>query len=207
MNSAQESVRYFQGMDIYLLDQVMKNRFVTGSKVLDAGCGGGRNLTWFLHAGHEVHAVDNSAAAIEAMRQLAAGIRPSLSSENFRIETVEKMSFSDAEFDSVLSIAVLHFARDEDHFEAMLRGIWRVLRPGGLFFCRLASSIGIESTVRSLGNGQYLLPDGSTRFLVDQQSLLLRTEQLQARMLEPLKTVNVQGLRCMTTWVLQKASS
>ncbi len=44
------------------------------------------------------------------------------------------MSFPDAFADVVISSAVLHFARDDAQFEAMLRGTWRVLKPGGLFF-------------------------------------------------------------------------
>jgi hypothetical protein len=49
----------------------------------------------------------------------------------------------------------------------MLGEMWRVLRPGGLFFARLASTIGIEGLVRNLQERRYLLPDGSERFLVD----------------------------------------
>ena len=57
------------------------------------------------------------------------------------------MSFDDACADVVVNSAVLHFARDDAHFDAMLQGSWRVLKPGGLFFCRLASTIGMESQV------------------------------------------------------------
>ena len=48
------------------------------------------------------------------------------------------------------------------------------------------------------------LPDGSDRFLVDEAMLLEATERLGGRLLDPLKTTNVQNLRCMTTWVLEK---
>ena len=60
------------------------------------------------------------------------------------------------------------FREGRGHFSAMLRGAWRVLAPRGLFFCRLASSIGIGDRVRSIGNGRYRLPDGSDRYLVDE---------------------------------------
>jgi len=86
----------------------------------------------------------------------------------------------------------------------MLHSMWRVLKPGGYFFARLASDIGIESLVQNLGNGRYLLPDGSERFLVNEEMLLGYTQMLNGHLHEPIKTTNVQNLRCMTTWCLQK---
>jgi hypothetical protein len=51
---------------------------------------------------------------------------------------------------------------------------------------------------------KYLLPDGSKRFLVDEKLLNATINRIGAIQLEPLKTTNVQNLRCMTTWVLIK---
>ena len=82
--------------------------------------------------------------------------------------------------------------------------MWRVLKPDGLFFARLASSIGIENQILPIGSGRYLLPDGSERFLVDEELLDSITNQMDGVWIEPLKTTNVQNLRCMTTWVLRK---
>ena len=70
---------------------------------------------------------------------------------------------------------------------------------------RLASSIGIEHLITPTENGRYDLPDGSERFLVSEKTLIESTENLGARLLEPIKTTNVQNLRCMTTWVLYKS--
>ena len=118
------------------------------------------------------------------------------------------MSFPDAFADLAISSAVLHFARDDDHFDAMLRGTWRVLKPGGLFFCRLASSIGIESQVKRITHRQagrsFLLPDGSERYLVDEALLVALTKELGGRLVDPLKTTVVQNQRSMTTWVVRK---
>jgi len=202
--AALQAIAILDGMDIYLLDQVMKRRFAPGCCLLDAGCGGGRNLHWFLQAGYRVHGIDSNAAAVQQLRVQAHDVAPGLPSNNFRVEPVEKMSFADASFDAVLSIAVLHFARNDAHFDAMLHEMWRVLKPGGVFFARLASSIGIEDLVQPLGDNRFALPDGSTRYLVDQERLLTLASTLGAPQLEPIKTVNVQNLRCMTTWVLEK---
>lgn len=102
---------------------------------------------------------------------------------------------------------MLHFARDDAHFDAMLRGCWRVLAPGGLFFCRLASSIGIESRVQRLEGSQgrrHRLPDGSERYLADEALLAAATQNLGGTLADPLKTTVVQNQRAMTTWVMRK---
>src|SRR5687768_17221140 len=134
---------WFGGIDIYLFDQLLKGRLKPGTRVLDAGCGSGRNLVYLLRSGYEVFAVDESEEAIRQVRQLASTLAPQLSPDNFRTEPVEHLSFPGAAFDVIVSSAVLHFARSEEHWQAMVHEMWRVLKPGGLFFARLASSIGI----------------------------------------------------------------
>ncbi len=203
-NNLSELTDLVGGVDIYLLDQILKGRFRADARIFDAGCGGGRNISWFLRSGYDVSGVDTTPGSIAAVQQAAARLSPGLSLQNFRVEPVEDVSFPDASFDAVLSIAVLHFARDPGHFNQMLQEMWRVLKPGGIFFARLASTIGIETLVQPVGNGHYAVPDGSIRFLVDLETLQSLTKQLGARLLEPIKTVNVQNLRCMTTWVIQK---
>lgn len=197
----------FGDIDIYLFDQILKGRFAPGMKILDAGCGGGRNLVYFLRAGYEVFGVDSSADAIDYIRQLARQIAPQLPPENFRLAAVEDAVFADESFDAVLSSAVLHFAEDEAQFRHMLAAMWRQIKPGGLFFARLASSIGIESLIQPRDGRRFFLPDGSERFLVDEAFLIELTTQLSGEWIEPLKTTNVQNLRCMTTWVLRKRLS
>jgi tellurite methyltransferase len=194
----------YGNIDIYLFDQLLKGTYANCKTVLDAGCGGGRNLVYFLQNGFEVYGIDSNAGAVSAVKQLSQTLSPANLQSNFKVAAAEDIPFGDNSFDLVISSAVLHFAKNEAHFESMLLSMWRVLKPGGYFFARLASDIGIETLVHSLGNGRYLLPDGSERFLVNQQKLLGYTQQLNARLHEPIKTTNVQNLRCMTTWCLQK---
>ena len=194
----------FGDIDIYLFDQFLKNRFSPEMHILDAGCGGGRNLVYFLRSGFRVFGIDQNAEAIEYVRRLAQTLAPDLPSENFRVASVEDLPFPDKTFDAVISSAVLHFADNEQHFDQMVQEMWRVLKPSGLLFVRLASTIGIEDKVEKITARRYLLPDGSTRFLVDEEMLILATENLDATLVEPIKTTNVQNLRCMTTWVIRK---
>lgn len=194
----------FGDIDIYLFDQLLRGRIDDHVTVLDAGCGGGRNLVFMMRAGMRVFGIDESAEAIEAVRRQAAAHAPELPSAHFSVQSVDAMSFRDASMDVVISSAVLHFARDDVHFDACVREMWRVLAPGGMLFCRLASTIGIENQIRPLGGRRYLLPDESSRFLVDAASLMATTCRLRGTLLDPLKTTVVQGMRAMTTWVVGK---
>jgi tellurite methyltransferase len=194
----------FGDIDIYLFDQLLRGRIVRGMRILDAGCGAGRNLVYLLREGYDVYGADADREAVASVRRLAAKLAPALPVENFRIGTVESMSFSDAFADVVISSAVLHFARDDEQFEAMLRGTWRVLKPGGMLFCRLASTIGMENQMERIDRRRFLLPDGTERYLVGEAMLGNLTEELGGRLLDPVKTTVVQNQRCMTTWVVRK---
>ena len=215
----------FGDIDIYLFDQLLRGRIVPGMRVFDAGCGTGRNLVYLLRQGFEVCGSDANPGAIAQAAALAAALAPG-GPHDFRVEAIEVTSFPDRHADVVIASAVLHFARDAAHFEAMLRQLWRVLRPGGLFFARLASTIGIEDDVKPLdgpafaaagrygevtpelasvarasGGGRYRLPDGSDRFLVDAAAIEAWTARLGGELIDPIKTTVVHQQRSMTTWV------
>ena len=195
----------FGEIDIYLFDQLLRKRIAPGMRILDAGCGSGRNLVYLLREGYEVFGADADGRAVNATRRLAASLAPTLPTDNFRQEAVEAMSFPDAFANVVISSAVLHFATDDANFQAMLEGTWRVLKPGGLFFCRLASSIGNENQVRQITGRRFQLPDGSERYLVDAPLLLQLTAELGGHLVDPLKTTVVQDQRSMTTWAMRKS--
>lgn len=194
----------FGGIDIYLFDQLLRGRISPGMRVLDAGCGSGRNLVYLMRAGYDLCGVDADPAAVDEVRRLAAKLAPRLAPESFRAEPVEAMTFPDHHADVVVCSAVLHFARDDAHFQSMLRSCWRVLKAGGLFFARLASTIALEGRLHDLGGRRHVLPDGSTRYLVDEPLLAEAAASLGGRLADPLKTTVVHGSRSMTTWVLRK---
>jgi tellurite methyltransferase len=196
----------FGQIDIYLFDQLLRGRITRGMRVLDAGCGTGRNLVHFLRTGYDVFGADADHGSIEAVRRLAGELAPDSPADNFRCEPVERMSFPDAFADIVISSAVLHFANDDEHFDAMVRGTWRAVKPGGILFCRLASSIGIEQRIGIVSGRRCRLPDGTERYLVDEALLVGLTRRLGGELLDPLKTTIVQNQRSMTTWVLRRMS-
>lgn len=204
MTSDSSPRELFGGIDIYLFDLLLKGRLNPAAPLLDAGCGAGRNLTYFFRSGYNVCGVDQSSLAIHQVQALAAKLAPHLPLNNFRVEPVEKMSFADSTFGLVVSSAVLHFARDEPHWQTMVQEMWRVLKPGGIFFARLASTVGIETQIQQIDGRRYHLPDGSDRFLVDEQMLSTTTADLGGELLEPFKTVVVHGMRSMSNWCLLK---
>jgi tellurite methyltransferase len=207
METTNKLQELFGGIDIYLFDQLLKGRIAPPMKVLDAGCGSGRNLVYLLRSGFDVCAVDGSPSAIEHVKQMAGEITGEFSDDHFKVGHVEKLSWPDETFDLVISSAVLHFADHEEQWHAMVNEMWRVLKPEGLFFARLASTIGIESLVQPIRGRRYVLPDSTERFLVDEKMLLEVSDLIGGQLFEPLKTTVVQNLRSMTTWCLRKMSS
>ena len=186
--------------DIYLLDQIMKGRYKRTDKVLDAGCGAGRNLQWFLQEGLEIYAIDKNSVAINELKNTY----PLVSSDRFQSCHADNLSFKNNFFDHVISSAVLHFANGLSDFNSMVAELVRVLKPGGSLFIRMTSDVGIENKVRPINDGVYLIPDGSTRFLLTRSLLNDILQQYRLSSLEPFKTVNVDDIRCMSTLVLQK---
>lgn len=186
--------------DIYLLDQVMKDRYKPNDKILDAGCGGGRNLFWFLKNDMDVYGIDKNATPINYLKSL----HPEFSEERFQVAELDKLPFENNFFDHVISSAVLHFATSTSHFNDMMKEMVRVLKPKGSLFIRMTSNIGIEDKVKLVEDGVYIIPDGATRFLLTPALLAATMQQNNLSFIEPLKTVNVDNIRCMSTLVLMK---
>ncbi len=185
--------------DIYLIDQILKGRYKPGDHILDAGCGNGRNMYWFLQNGYDINGIDSNVVAID---QLKASYPAQ--SERFRVASIEHSGFPAGQFDHIICSAVLHFARDTSHFQSMLAGLVNLLKPGGILFIRMTSDIGIEDKVNLQADGVYSIPDGSARFLLTRKLLADCMRQYNLSFAEPLKTTNVADERCMSTLVLEK---
>lgn len=188
-------------IDIYLLDQILKGRYTKDMRILDAGCGEGRNLQWFLNNNYQVYGIDASDYAILMLQFIVKSNFPHYPHENFLVSTIENSPFPDLFFDVVICNAVLHFSEDEDHFFEMFASLMRQLRPGGQIFIRTATDIGIDHA-RELKPGVYQLKDGQVRFLLSSKILDLITEQLE--WIEPVKSVVVNKTHSMGVLIGRK---
>lgn len=186
--------------DIYLLDQILKNRYAPGASILDAGAGVGRNLHWFVQNGNPVYGIDSDPRAVAELRHRY----PLVPEDRFQVARVERMPFGDRFFDHILCSAVLHFASGPEHWEAMAAELVRVLKPGGSLFIRVATDVGLAGKMVPLGSGRFRMPDGTDRFLLTRPLLEQLLAKHQLSWLEPFKVVNVNDLRCMAVLVLQK---
>jgi tellurite methyltransferase len=202
--TTQELNRELGNIDIYLLDQILKGRYKEQTKILDAGCGEGRNLIYFLNNHYQVYGVDQNPDAIRMLHFILGSTFPDASKENFEVGSVESMAFENNCFDLVISSAVLHFAKSHDHFLLMFSEMIRVLKAKGHLFIRMTSNIGLEGGKKEGTDGCYSLPDGSLRYLITRELISELVEEFNLEFIEPVKTTIVNDLRCMTTLVIGK---
>jgi trans-aconitate methyltransferase len=93
-----------------------------GERILDLGCGTGHLTSQIAGAGAEVVGIDKSASMIAKARRDYPQLR-------FEEIDAALLDFS-VEFDAVFSNAAIHWMRDQN---AVARGVWRALKPGGRF--------------------------------------------------------------------------
>lgn len=191
-------------IDIYLLDQILKARFEKHFKILDAGCGEGRNLIYFIRNDYQVYGIDKDEDSIQMLKHLIKSINKEYPLDRFVAGKVEEMPYEQHEFDAMISSAVLHFAENQEHFINMFTEMDRVLKPKGILFARMATDIGMKDKIKSMGNGKFFLPDGSVRFLLTKKTLGEIMDQFGFDFIEPFKSVIVDEKRSMSTIVLRK---
>ncbi len=173
-------------------------------RILDAGCGEGRNLVYFIRNGFEVWGVDQDATALRMLRLIGKSLHPAFEPDRIIEGDLGKLLFAPESFDAIISSAVLHFAQDTGAFWQMLDELLRVLRPGGVLFIRMTALMGMETLAKPLDNGRYHLPDDSDRFLLTESLLEIMMQRYPLEWIEPFKTVLVAGQRSMSTLVLRK---
>ncbi|MGF1639186.1 MAG: class I SAM-dependent methyltransferase [Cyclobacteriaceae bacterium] len=205
MQTYKDLNRILGNADIYLIDQILKGRFEPGMKILDAGCGEGRNLFYFIQNGFNVAGIDVQTPAIQMLRFTARSLNSNFDTSQFVTGKIESLPWPEQHFDVVICSAVLHFAESRSHFFTMFAELVRVLKPGGVLFIRMTSDLGLKQQPEKADEWRYHLPDGSVRFLLNKKLLqeLLTIHNLSN--IEPVKTVLVEDQRCMTTLVLQHA--
>ncbi|MBL3657872.1 class I SAM-dependent methyltransferase [Fulvivirga sediminis] len=177
-------------VDIYLLDQILKGRFENKNRILDAGCGEGRNLTYFNNNGHDIYGIDTDPMAIK-MLQMMFKVIPK---DHFLAGNLEALPWKDQFFDAIICSAVLHFAKDKASFKKMMLELTRVLRPRGVLFIRMASTIGLPFP-----------KDPNFSFLISKEDIYEVEKEMGLVNVESIKSVIVEDKRSMLVWVLEKS--
>jgi SAM-dependent methyltransferase len=96
---------------------------VSGSRVLDAGCGSGPLTAALRDAGADVTGLDVSAAMVDLARE-----RLGEDADLHVADLGAPLPFADDEFDHVIASLVLHYLED---WSGPLAELHRVLKPGG----------------------------------------------------------------------------
>lgn len=186
--------------DVYLIDQILKSRYQPGQRILDAGCGSGRNSQWFYDNDFDLHAVDQAEEALVVYKQHYPNV-----ADQVKLSTLDSLPYADAYFDHIICSAVLHFADNHQHFEAMFSELIRVLKPAGTLFIRMTTTFGVEQTAEPLGDGRFLLKDETIRYCISRDELKTVLEQTKSHLIGPFKTTVVEDLRSMSTLLVEKA--
>ncbi|GAA0877516.1 hypothetical protein GCM10009119_04840 [Algoriphagus jejuensis] len=196
--------RLLGNVDIYLLDQILKGRFTKEMKILDAGCGEGRNTVYFVNRDYQIFGIDPNETAIQYSRFQAKTLNPNFDIHRFQVGKLEEVPFHSGAFDAVICSAVLHFAGGVDNFLEMVLEIHRILKPGGIFWFRMCTGLsGILEQSKSLGSGKFRLPDDSERFVLTANDMD-NLQRIGFKFLEPPKTVLVLGQREMGVFLMEK---
>ncbi len=191
-------------IDIYLLDQLMRGRIHSSMKLLDAGCGHGRNSEYFIRNNYDISGFDRKEASLNDLKANIPIWNPDFNSSKFKLGNIENPPFSDQRFDFIISSAVLHFAESRKHFIQLFEAMIQLLSPQGILWIRMCAKHTIESYAEQIEEDIYFLPDESTRYLLDLKVLAQLQQKHHLQLLDPFKTLNVSNLRTMSTIVLQK---
>jgi 2-polyprenyl-3-methyl-5-hydroxy-6-metoxy-1,4-benzoquinol methylase len=143
--------------DLLLIDQILRGKFEPGNRILDAGCGEGRNMVYFIRNGYPVYGIDKDPESVAMARLMAASINRSYTTENILHSSIEENPFPDGFFDLVICINVLHHARNTDHIKLMIDAMARILKKEGMMYLVMESRITPYSEVMSSkagGKGQ-----------------------------------------------------
>lgn len=115
---------------VHTLEDCLASVFARSHKILDVGCGTGRDLSSLLSNGKDAYGVDPSREMLVAAHQ-TIGARGFSSEGRLFVGSLPDLSqFAESEFDGVLCSAVLMHLPEEELFDAVY-ALRRIMRPGG----------------------------------------------------------------------------
>ncbi|MFH0805074.1 MAG: class I SAM-dependent methyltransferase [Patescibacteria group bacterium] len=125
-------------------------RRVMYPRVLDLGCGGGRNTEMLIDRGYDVYACDKYPSMVRATagRLVRRGYRRTAVVQRITHCTMSRLRYRTHFFDAVLSHGVYHNATSRREYSAALRESARIIRPGGFLCFNLFTADHISAGVR-----------------------------------------------------------
>lgn len=187
-----------RGIDIYLLDLMIKGYVHPASRILDAGCGSARNMHFFLEKGYDITGFDFNEEHIHLLSETYPK-----QSHRFKLASIDDFT-AEHKFDFIICNAVLHFAPSHEIFFRQMEKLTALLSDSGILFIRMTSNIGLEPDVFINEHGRATLPDGSERYLLTHETVQQLQQRFNLDFIEPLKSVNVNNLRCMSNLIMHK---
>ena len=173
--------------DLELLDQLLKGRFNDRHRLLEIGCGQGRNIIPFLNLKKAIYGIDLDDKNIALCNIFAnsLGENPSF----FSKAHAHTLPFENGFFDAVINCRVMHFAKNNHDFKQQWEEQFRVLRKGGFLYLSMDTSIHNEEIVQRTDGERSWLNDQSERLLLSEQLFDLVDLHSGFQLLEPLKTL------------------
>ena len=191
-------------IDLFLLDQLLKGRVSENDRILDAGCGEGRNLLYFLRNNYKVHAVDPNPSAIKMVQMHARTLGSTIPATNFLCTTIEESPYEAGYFDVVFCFSLLHHSTSAADFHNKVRSLLGMLKDKGTLLLKMEALKGVEDGVVQLESGLFNLPDGSSRYLMTNSDIKWITAECGMKQLEPVKIEMIENQRSYGYLVLQK---
>tara|TARA_B100000131_G_C18050197_1_gene586114 strand:- start:447 stop:1070 length:624 start_codon:yes stop_codon:yes gene_type:complete len=98
-------------------------------KILDSGCGAGKNAQLLNVYFKNLYAIDISENAITKAKH-------SLPNVHFSVQDARNLDFTNESFDVIIDAGCLHVIEPKDH-QTVIDEYYRILQPNGLIFLRL----------------------------------------------------------------------
>jgi tellurite methyltransferase len=187
---------YFGDMDILLMDLILKGKVPESGKVLDAGCGEGRNGIYFINEGYAYTGIDTDQSKVRLIEYLSKGANAS-----FYVTDIKSFSKKGISFDFIICSRVLHFAKSVDHFFEMWNNLISMLNPNGIIYISMDSVVDTNMG-DEVDNGRYSFPDSEIRFAIT--SDIYEEIKKGFEEIESLKTLVAHGKRAQSFIVLKK---
>lgn len=139
-------IERYESADVSDLQKRLCKTFPKGGKLLELGCGSGRDASYMLSAGYDVVACDASSSMLDA----AVVCHPELEGRLFESVMPAHLEFADEEFDGAYSVAMLMHL-DEEQRVACFKEVYRVLKFDACFvFSVCLKRAGLDETGRDV---------------------------------------------------------